>query len=136
MSEPEKPKSRSRRTPAARKPAVRRELPVEQPIEAPDPVIAPIEKGIEGELVDPVAPLPKNVAWVLISAGAVGLAIPGVPGSPFLLIGVFALWPGNRDRVEKWRQGNPPKVLRGTMRQVNRFLDHWEKRYPTKPPER
>lgn len=214
MSEIEKPKSRSRRKPAAPKPAIQQELPVEEPVQAsatppepvaeavaevqttaepklfdsivledvisnspelpvekpaqasvitPEPVaeavdeiqaehqvpaepilshstalepaIAKLEKDSDEEVVERVEHLNKNLGWVLISAGVVGMVVPGVLGTPFLLMGAYALWPGNRSRVEKWRQGHSPKVFHGAMKQINRFLDDLEKRYPSKPPK-
>lgn len=167
MSEIEKPKSRSRRKPAAPKPAIQQELPVEEPVQANvaapepataaeaeaqpelqtqaepvlsdstalEPVIAKLEKDSDEEVVERVEHLNKNLGWVLISAGVVGMVVPGVLGTPFLLMGAYALWPGNRSRVEKWRQGHSPKVFHGAMKQINRFLDDLEKRYPSKPPK-
>jgi len=88
-----------------------------------------IEKADE-EVVERVAHLEHGVGWVLISAGVVGLVVPGVLGTPFLLMGALALWPGNRKTVERWRKGHSPKMFHGAMKQINRFLDDLEKRYP------
>lgn len=74
--------------------------------------------------------LNRDVGWALISAGLVGLVMPGVLGAPFLIMGALVLWPGNRKRAERWRQGHSPKIFHGAMRQINRFLDDLDKRYP------
>ena len=96
------------------------------------PAIAKLERDqIEDEeVVERVEHLNRGVGWVLISAGIVGMVVPGVLGTPFLIMGGLALWPGNRKRVERWRQGHSPKVFHGAMKQINRFLDDLEKRYP------
>lgn len=84
----------------------------------------------DADVVDRVEHLAKDVAWVLIVAGVIGVVVPGVIGTPFLIAGAAALWPGNRKRLEKWRQGHSPKFARGGMKQINRFLDDLERRYP------
>ena len=81
-------------------------------------------------VVERVEHLNRGVGWVLISAGVIGLIVPGVLGTPFLIMGALALWPGNHKRVERWRQGHSPKMFHGAMRQINRFLDDLDKRYP------
>lgn len=82
------------------------------------------------EVVERVEHLNKGVGWVLISAGVVGMVVPGVLGTPFLIMGALALWPGNRETVERWRKGHSPKAFHGAMKQINRFLDDLERRYP------
>lgn len=81
-------------------------------------------------VVERVEHLNRGVGYVLITAGVVGLVVPGVLGTPFLIMGALALWPGNRKRVENWRKGHSPKIFHGAMKQINRFLDDLEKRYP------
>ena len=83
-------------------------------------------------VIERVEHLNHSVGWVLISAGVIGLVVPGVLGTPFLVMGALALWPGNHKRVERWRQGHSPKAFHGAMKQINRFLDDLEKRYPRK----
>jgi hypothetical protein len=92
-------------------------------------VEAEVEKKDE-EVVERVEHLSHSVGWLLVSAGVVGLILPGIIGTPFLIMGGLALWPGNRKTVERWRKGHSPKMFHGSMRQINRFLDDLEKRYP------
>lgn len=94
-----------------------------------DSLEAELEKSDEA-VVDRVEHLNRGVGYVLITAGIVGLVVPGVLGTPFLILGALALWPGNRERVERWRKGHSPKIFHGAMKQINRFLDDLEKRYP------
>ena len=82
-------------------------------------------------VVQRVEHLNRSVGWLLVSAGVVGMVVPGVLGTPFLIMGGLVLWPGNHKKVERWRQGHSPKVFHGAMKQINRFLDDLEKRYPS-----
>ncbi|MBS1212752.1 MAG: hypothetical protein H6R26_1369, partial [Proteobacteria bacterium] len=84
----------------------------------------------DDRVVDRVEHSNRGIGWVLITAGVVGMVVPGVLGTPFLILGGLALWPGNRKRVEHWRQGHSPKMFHGAMKQINRFLDDLERRYP------
>jgi hypothetical protein len=93
------------------------------------PVVAMLDPTDE-KVVERVEHLNRGAGWTLITAGIVGLVVPGVLGTPFLIMGTLALWPGNRKKVERWRQGHSPKLFHGAMKQINRFLDDLEKRYP------
>lgn len=97
---------------------------------AAEDAISPEEVRADDAVVERVGRLKHDVGWVLITAGIVGLIVPGVLGTPFLLLGALALWPGNRERVERWRKGHSPKFFHGSMKQINRFLDDLERRYP------
>jgi uncharacterized membrane protein YbaN (DUF454 family) len=70
-----------------------------------------------------IAHLPKEAGWALITAGVVGLAVPGVPGTPFLLAGAVALAPGGSKLLARW-------APRSARRQLGRFLDDLERRFP------
>lgn len=67
--------------------------------------------------------LPKEAGWLLITAGIVGLILPGVLGTPFLLAGAIVLAPGGSKLLSRWTGGS-------AMRPVGRFLDDLERRYP------
>ena len=70
-----------------------------------------------------IAHLPKEAGWALIAAGVIGLAVPGVVGAPFLLAGAAVLAPGGSKLLARW-------APRSTTRQIGRFLDDLERRYP------
>jgi len=86
------------------------------------------------QVVERAEHVSRGAGWALITAGIVGLVVPGVLGTPFLILGGMALWPGNRKRIERWRQGHSPKAFHGAMKQINRFLDDLDRRYPRKGP--
>jgi len=67
--------------------------------------------------------LPREAGWLLITAGIVGLVVPGVLGTPFLLAGLAVLTPSGSKLLTRW--GGP-----SAMRQIRRFLVDLERRYP------
>jgi uncharacterized membrane protein YbaN (DUF454 family) len=67
--------------------------------------------------------LPKEAGWALITAGVVGLVVPGVVGTPFLLAGAVVLAPGGSKLLARWAPGS-------ATRQLGRFLDDLERRFP------
>ena len=74
--------------------------------------------------------LPRDVGWLLITAGLVGVIVPGVLGVPFLVLGGLVVMPVTSRRAERWLSGHTPKMFKGSVRQINRFLDDLEHRYP------
>jgi len=86
---------------------------------------------IDQETADRIRKLPKDVGWLLITAGLLGLALPGVIGTPLLVLGSLMVWPSSQKKAALWLSGQSPKVFRGSMKQINRFLDDLERRYPT-----
>lgn len=152
MSEAETPKKpRARRknggdTPAAVKPARRKaqarpalpetEEPQAVPSQSTAMAVTPTEPmdPADEKVVERAEHVSRGAGWALITAGIVGLVVPGVLGTPFLILGGMALWPGNRKRIERWRQGHSPKAFHGAMKQINRFLDDLDRRYPRKGP--
>ena len=66
---------------------------------------------------------------MLITAGIVGVILPG-PGIPAIIAGGFALWPRAFGKLESWLVRRNPGLHRKSVKQINRFLDDLEKRYP------
>jgi hypothetical protein len=76
------------------------------------------------------AQLPREAGWLLITAGVIGLAVPGIVGTPFLLAGAVVVVPGGPELLSRWVGRNPPKIVGSAMRQISRFIDDLERRYP------
>ena len=95
---------------------------------------------MDEQTIHRVEKLPRDVGWLLITAGLVGVVVPGVLGVPFLVLGGLVLMPLTSQRAEHWLSGHSPKMFKGSVRQINRFLDDLERRYPrssdTKPGKR
>jgi hypothetical protein len=77
-----------------------------------------------------LADAPRDVGWLLLSAGIIGEIVPGVIGTPFWVVGTLMLWPPMGERAEAWLESQTPNLYRGGMRQVRRFLDDLDRRYP------
>jgi hypothetical protein len=73
--------------------------------------------------------LPKEVGVMLITAGIVGFILPG-PGTPAIIAGGLALWPSAFGKLESWLERRHPEVHRQSMKQIGRFLNDLERRYP------
>ena len=73
--------------------------------------------------------LPREIGVMLMAAGVVGLILPG-PGTPALIAGGLALWPGAFSKLELWLERRYPAAHQKSMKQISRFLDDLEKRYP------
>lgn len=78
--------------------------------------------------------LPREVGVLLVSIGAAGLVLPGPIGTPFLLMGGALLWPRLFGRLERSFQDRCPRAHRQAVRQLRRFLDDLERRYPSDQP--
>ena len=135
------PKPRSRRSPAGKAPSA-------QPPESPDTGTAveaseqsPTDREdilehnlvaleLDESTVKRIERLPRDVGWLLITAGLVGVVVPGVLGVPFLVLGGLVVMPVTNRRAERWLSGHTPKMFKGSVRQINRFLDDLETRYP------
>jgi hypothetical protein len=85
---------------------------------------------MDKQTIDRVEKLPRDVGWLLITAGLVGVVVPGVLGVPFLVLGGLVLMPLTSQRAEQWLGGHSPKMFKGSVRQINRFLDDLDRRYP------
>ena len=92
---------------------------------APTPVLEPAQGEASCCELTPVRveQLPREAGWLLITIGVVGLLVPGVLGTPFLLAGFVVLAPSGSKLLTRW-------AGHSAMRQVGRFLDDLERRYP------
>ncbi len=87
----------------------------------------------DSQTVSRIEHLTTETGWLLITAGVVGVIVPGVVGIPFLLAGAVAVTPGGPRLLARWIGDNPPKIVHGAMKQIGRFLDDLERRYPRHP---
>ena len=92
--------------------------------------VTQLENAADDEAVRRFTQLPKEAGWLLITAGVVGLVVPGILGTPFLLAGAVVVAPGGSNLLSRWAGRNPPKIVHSAMRQINRFIDDLERRYP------
>jgi uncharacterized membrane protein YbaN (DUF454 family) len=80
--------------------------------------------------VERIRAMPKEVGVLLIVAGIGGLLLPGPIGTPFLVLGGVMLWPRAFQQLEIFLETRFPKLHHQGMRQIKRFVDDLEHRYP------
>lgn len=78
--------------------------------------------------------LPPEVGAVLLTVGVAGVILPGPVGMPLLLAGGLVLLPSIFGRAERWIERRFPKLHWHGMRNVDRFIDDFERRFPPDPP--
>jgi hypothetical protein len=74
--------------------------------------------------------LPRDVGWLMVYMGVVGVIVPGIPGGPFFIAAAAVLAPGGPKLMSRWAGGNPSGFVRTSLKQVLRFVDDLEHRYP------
>jgi hypothetical protein len=74
--------------------------------------------------------MPRDVGWMMVSVGVLGVILPGLPGTPFLLTGIAVLAPGGPQLLTRWIGRNPKGFVRAGLKQIGRWLDDLERRYP------
>ena len=77
--------------------------------------------------------LPRDVGWMMVSVGVLGVVLPGVPGAPFLIAGIAVLVPGGPRLLTRWATRRPKGVVHTGLKQIGRWLDDLERRYPRRP---
>ena len=95
----------------------------------PNPIRTETREGPDQGTARAVTPPPKELGLMLVTAGVIGVVLPG-PGAPALLAGGLILWPEGFGRVEGWLRQRFPESHRKGMRHLDRFLSDLERRYP------
>jgi hypothetical protein len=95
--------------------------------------VTPGERSEDRELIAKIERLPRDVGWLLIGVGALGLILPGVIGFPFAIAGTAVVTAPRPMRLTRWIGRSPPKLVLRGLRQVGRMLDDLETRYPSIP---
>ncbi len=115
----------------------RREL----PSSGLEPVLGTADAGIKAGIRSPsgtdranfvdLEQLPRDVGWLLFGVGFAGFVAPGVFGLPFMVGGGMILWPKTTKQLFSLLGGGSPQTMNAGIKQVLRFLDDLEKRYPS-----
>ena len=74
--------------------------------------------------------LPREVGAMLVSVGVLGVILPGIAGVPALVAGGLVLWPQSFRPLESWFSKRCPKMHQQSMKQIGRYLDDLERRFP------
>ena len=94
------------------------------------PALAEPEAEVQASPTLRLDELPRELGVLLASVGVMGLILPGIAGAPALLAGGLVLWPRTFGKVEGWFSCRFPTTHRESMRQVGRFIDDLDRRYP------
>jgi hypothetical protein len=78
-----------------------------------------------------VEALPKEAGLFLILIGVGGVLLPGPVGTPFLVLGVFVFFPTFFKKFDQGLARRFPKSHQKGMKQVHRFVNDLERRYPS-----
>jgi hypothetical protein len=89
------------------------------------------ERAEIARIADRLERLPKEIGWIFMGVGVLGVILPALPGLPFLAAGALALAPGGPKRLSRWYRRDPSKVGLAAGRVLDRYLDDLERRYPT-----
>jgi len=84
----------------------------------------------EEEVLRRIRNLPPELAVLLLSVGVLGFILPGIIGTPAIIAGGLALWPNGFERAESWFEKRCPSVHRQSLKQMGRFLNDLDRRYP------
>lgn len=74
--------------------------------------------------------MPKDVGAMLLTVGLAGVVLPGVIGLPFLLAGGIIMMPKTTNKLRNYLGMNHSEESDYAIKQLNRFLDDLDRRYP------
>jgi hypothetical protein len=86
--------------------------------------------AVDEQIILRIANVPRDVGWLMISVGVIGVVLPGIIGTPFLVAGVAVLAPGGPQLLIDWVRRNPKAAALVGVKQIGRWLDDLERRYP------
>ena len=95
----------------------------------------PDERAEDQPVVLRIDELPRDVGWVLVYVGVLGVVLPGIIGFPFVIAGGAILLPGGPKLLTRWMGSKPPPVVHAGMKQITRLVYDLERRYPSLPRE-
>jgi hypothetical protein len=96
----------------------------------PSEPVDPSDAAFDAEEIRKIKDLPKEVGAMLVSVGVLGMILPGVVGTPAIIAGGLVLWPKAFGKLEDWFQRRYPKTHHRSMKQIGRYLDDLERRFP------
>ena len=84
----------------------------------------------DAEEIRRIRAMPTEVGVLLIVSGIGGILLPGPVGTPFLILGCLMLWPKAFERAEVCFEKQFPRTHHHSVRQMTRFLNDLEWRFP------
>ena len=96
-------------------------------------VVAAEQTAEDDQAIARISNLPRDVGWMMVSVGVLGVILPGLPGAPFLIAGAAVLTPGGPQLLTRWAKRRPKGAVHTGLKHINRWLDDLERRYPQLP---
>jgi hypothetical protein len=91
------------------------------------------ETAEDDQAIARITNLPRDVGWMMVYVGVLGVILPGLPGAPFLIAGAAVLAPGGPQLLTRWAKRRPKGAVHTGLKHINRWLDDLERRYPRLP---
>jgi hypothetical protein len=92
--------------------------------------VAARETAEDDQAIQRITNVPRDVGWMMIYVGVLGVILPGLPGAPFLIAGTAVLTPGGPQLLTRWAKRKPKGVVHTSLKHISRWLDDLERRYP------
>jgi hypothetical protein len=67
--------------------------------------------AIDEETLLRIVNVPPDVGWMMVTVGVLGVILPGIIGTPFLVAGIAVLVPEGPQRLTHWVRRNPNWVV-------------------------
>ncbi len=94
------------------------------------PAVAADEAQRDEQAILRIVNMPRDVGWMMVSVGLIGVILPGLPGAPFLLAGIAVLTPGGPRLLTRWAGRKPKGFVHTGLKMIGRWADDLERRYP------
>jgi hypothetical protein len=88
------------------------------------------QAAADDRAIQRITNVPRDVGWMMIYVGVLGVILPGLPGIPFLVAGTAVLSPGGPQLLTRWARRRPKGVVHTSLKHISRWLDDLERRYP------
>jgi hypothetical protein len=95
--------------------------------------VAAQQAAEDDQVIQRITNVPRDVGWMMIYVGVLGVILPGLPGAPFLVAGTAVLTPGGPQLLTRWAKRKPKGIVHTGLKQIGRWLDDLERRYPRLP---
>jgi hypothetical protein len=95
--------------------------------------LTPEEQAEFERAVRRIEKFPRELGWLMVYVGVLGVVLPGIIGFPFVIAGGAVLMPGGRKWISRWVSRKPGRLMRAGLSQITRMADDIERRYPSLP---
>jgi hypothetical protein len=95
--------------------------------------LTPEQQAEIDQAMQRIEKFPRELGWLMVYVGVLGVVLPGVIGFPFVIAGGAVLAPGGRKWLSRWVGRHPGRFVRAGLSQITRLADDIERRYPSLP---